>query len=150
MLEFAAIATVGDVMKLQDENRIIVKEGLNRIASTKSLGLLKLIEKNNLDREHISAYQIGFVIGPCLNAGGRLQTAKLALSLLLCEDEEEADRMALELTELNVQRKTMTKEGTEKAVELVEEKYGGDKVLVVYLPECHESLAGLIAGRLRE
>lgn len=150
MLEFAAIATVGDVMKLQDENRIIVKEGLNRIASTKSLGLLKLIEKNNLDREHISAYQIGFVIGPCLNAGGRLQTAKLALSLLLCEDEEEADRMALELTELNVQRKTMTKEGTEKAVELVEEKYGGDKVLVVYLPECHESLAGIIAGRLRE
>lgn len=150
MLEFAAIATVGDVMKLQDENRIIVKEGLKRIAGTKSVGLLKLIEKNNLDQEHISAYQIGFVIGPCLNAGGRLQTARLALSLLLCEDEEEADRMALELKELNDQRKTMTKEGTEKAVEQVEAKYGNDKVLVVYLPECHESLAGIIAGRLRE
>lgn len=150
MLEFAAIATVGDVMKLQDENRIIVKEGMKRIAGTKSVGLLKLIEKNNLDQEHISAYQIGFVIGPCLNAGGRLQTARLALSLLLCEDEEEADRMALELKELNDQRKTMTKEGTEKAVEQVEAKYGNDKVLVVYLPECHESLAGIIAGRLRE
>lgn len=150
MLEFAAIATVGDVMKLQDENRIIVKEGLKRISGTKSVGLLKLIEKNNLDKDHISAYQIGFVIGPCLNAGGRLQTAKLALSLLLCEDEEEADLMALELKELNDQRKTMTKDGTEKAVEQVAEKYGGDKVLVVYLPECHESLAGIIAGRLRE
>lgn len=150
MLEFAAIATVGDVMKLQDENRIIVKEGLKRISGTKSVGLLKLIEKNNLDKDHISAYQIGFVIGPCLNAGGRLQTAKLALSLLLCEDEEEADLMALELKELNDQRKTMTKDGTEKAVEQVAEKYGSDKVLVVYLPECHESLAGIIAGRLRE
>lgn len=150
MLEFAAIATVGDVMKLQDENRIIVKEGLKRIASTKSLGLLKLIEKNNLDREQITAYQIGFVIGPCLNAGGRLQTAKLALALLLCEEEEEADRMALELKELNDQRKTMTKEGTDQAIELVEAEYRDDKVLVVYLPECHESLAGIIAGRLRE
>lgn len=150
MVEFAAIATVGDVMKLQDENRIIVKEGLKRIGNTKSLGLLKLIEKNNLDKDHITAYQIGFVIGPCLNAGGRLVTAKLALSLLLCEEEEEADRMAVELKDLNDQRKDMTKSGTDEAVKLVEEHFSGDKVLVVYLPDCHESLAGIIAGRLRE
>lgn len=150
MLEFAAIATVGDVMKLKDENRIIVKEGLERMAVTKSVGLLKLIERNDLDKEHISAYHIGFVIGPCLNAGGRLQTAKLALSLLLSEDEAEADRLALELKDLNDQRKDMTKQGTEEAVSQVEEFYKEDKVLVVYLPSCHESLAGIIAGRLRE
>ncbi|WP_349946405.1 single-stranded-DNA-specific exonuclease RecJ [Lacrimispora sp. BS-2] len=150
MVEFAAIATVGDVMKLQDENRIIVKEGLKRIGQTKSLGLLKLIERNDLDKDQITAYQIGFVIGPCLNAGGRLQTAKLALSLLLCRKEEEADQMALELKALNDQRKVMTKEGTSEAVEQVEALYGEDKVLVVYLPDCHESLAGIIAGRLRE
>ncbi|GLB30603.1 single-stranded-DNA-specific exonuclease RecJ [Lacrimispora amygdalina] len=150
MVEFAAIATVGDVMKLQDENRIIVKEGLKRIGNTKSLGLLKLIEKNNLDKDHITAYQIGFVIGPCLNAGGRLVTAKLALSLLLCQEEEEADRMAVELKDLNDQRKDMTKAGTDEAVKLVEEHFSQDKVLVVYLPGCHESLAGIIAGRLRE
>ncbi len=150
MVEFAAIATVGDVMRLQDENRIIVKEGLNRIGKTKSLGLLKLIERNDLDKDQISAYQIGFVIGPCLNAGGRLQTAKLALSLLLSREEEEADQMALELKALNDQRKDMTKQGTSEAVEQVEALYREDKVLVVYLPECHESLAGIIAGRLRE
>ncbi|MGC6176802.1 single-stranded-DNA-specific exonuclease RecJ [Lacrimispora sp. 38-1] len=150
MVEFAAIATVGDVMKLQDENRIIVKEGLKRIGNTKSLGLLKLIEKNNLDKDHITAYQIGFVIGPCLNAGGRLVTAKLALSLLLCQEEEEADRMAVELKDLNDQRKDMTKAGTDEAVKLVEDHFYRDKVLVVYLPDCHESLAGIIAGRLRE
>lgn len=150
MLEFATIATVGDVMKLQDENRIIVKEGLKRMGQTKSLGLRKLIEKNNLDEDNITAYQIGFVIGPCLNAGGRLHTAKLALSLLLSESEEEADRMALELKDLNDQRKTMTRQGTEEAVEQVEASYKDHKVLVVYLPSCHESLAGIIAGRLRE
>lgn len=150
MLEFAAIATVGDVMKLQDENRIIVKEGLKRIGKTKSLGLLKLIEKNNLDKNQISSYHIGFVIGPCLNAGGRLKTAKLALSLLLSQNEEEADQLALQLKELNDQRKDMTKQGTQEAVEQVEQFYSQDKVLVVYLRECHESLAGIIAGRLRE
>lgn len=150
MIEFAAIATVGDVMKLQDENRIIVKEGLKRMGQTKSLGLKKLIEKNNLDPDAITGYQIGFVIGPCLNAGGRLHTAKLALSLLLSESEEEADRMAQELKDLNDQRKTMTKQGTEKAIEQVESLHQNDKVLVVYLPDCHESLAGIIAGRLRE
>lgn len=150
MVEFAAIATVGDVMKLQDENRIIVKEGLRRIGQTKSLGLLKLIEKNDLDKDRMTAYQIGFVIGPCLNAGGRLQTAKLALSLLLSQEEEEADRLAAELKVLNDQRKDLTKNGTLAAVEQVEALYRDDKVLVVYLPDCHESLAGIIAGRLRE
>lgn len=150
MIEFAAIATVGDVMRLQDENRIIVKEGLKRIPQTKSLGLKKLIEKNNLDIHNLSAYHIGFVIGPCLNAGGRLQTAKLALSMLLSKDAAEADRAAQELKELNDTRKNMTKEGLEAAVQLVEELYMDDKVLVVFLQDCHESLAGIIAGRLRE
>ena len=147
MIEFAAIATVGDVMRLQDENRIIVKEGLRRMWRTKSVGLQKLIEKNNLDIHHMSAYQIGFVIGPCLNAGGRLQTAKLGL---LCGDENEADRMAQELKDLNDTRKAMTQEGIDEASLLVEEQYMDDKVLVVFLPDCHESLAGIIAGRLRE
>ena len=150
MMEFAAIATVGDVMRLQDENRILVKEGLNRMPQTKSVGLRKLVEKNNLDIGNLSAYHIGFVIGPCLNAGGRLQTAKLALRLLLCKEEEEADRLAQELKNLNDQRKDMTAQGFLEAAELVEQKYQQDKVLVVYLPECHESLAGIIAGRLRE
>ncbi|HIX15438.1 MAG TPA: single-stranded-DNA-specific exonuclease RecJ [Candidatus Hungatella pullicola] len=150
MLEFAAIATVGDVMQLKDENRIIVKEGLKQIANTKNLGLLKLIEKNNLDKNHISAYHIGFVLGPCLNAGGRLQTAQLALSLLLADNEGEADFMAQKLKELNDQRKDMTKKGVEEASAQVDENYRQDKVLVVYLPTCHESLAGIIAGRLRE
>lgn len=150
MIEFAAIATVGDVMRLQDENRIIVKEGLRRMYRTKSVGLRKLIEKNNLDIRDLSAYHIGFVIGPCLNAGGRLQTAKLALSMLLCQDEEQADNMAWELKELNDTRKTMTQEGIDEASRLVDEHYLTDKVLVVFLPDCHESLAGIIAGRLRE
>lgn len=150
MVEFAAIATVGDVMRLQDENRILVKEGLKHIPWTESVGLKKLIEKNNLDSSSLSAYHIGFVIGPCLNAGGRLQTAKLALRLLLCRDEEEADRLALELKSLNDQRKSMTVQGLMEASQQVEQHYGNDKVLVVYLPQCHESLAGIIAGKLRE
>lgn len=164
LLELAAVATVGDVMRLQDENRIIVREGLKRIGSTKNIGLRKLAEKNNLDLNHLTAYHIGFVIGPCLNAGGRLQTAKMALALLLCgmdgghgpdapqpeEVQAEAGRLALELKELNDKRKAMTLEGTEAASALVDQHYQNDKVLVVFLPDCHESLAGIIAGRLRE
>lgn len=150
MLEIAAIATVGDVMKLQGENRIIVKEGLRRLGRTSNLGLRKLIEKNNLAPDAITAYHIGFVIGPCLNASGRLQTAKMALRLLLCEDESEADRMAVELKALNDQRKDMTQAGIDEAAAMVDELYQEDKVLVVFLPECHESLAGIVAGRLRE
>ncbi len=150
MLEFAAIATVGDVMKLQNENRIVVREGLKRISRTKNLGLLSLIEKNNLSPDALTAYHIGFIIGPCLNAGGRLQTAKVALKLLLAENRESADSLAGELKDLNEQRKDMTLKGTEEAIEQVEAKYQDDKVLVVFLPDCHESLAGIVAGRLRE
>ncbi|MCB7321175.1 single-stranded-DNA-specific exonuclease RecJ [Lacrimispora sp. 210928-DFI.3.58] len=150
MLELAAIATVGDVMKLKDENRIVVKEGLKRLAFTKNLGLKKLIEKNALDPSAITAYHIGFVLGPCLNAGGRLQTARMAVALLLSREEEEADRLADELKALNDQRKDMTQEGVEMASALVEECYMGNKVLTVFLPDCHESLAGIIAGRIRE
>lgn len=150
MMEFAAIATVGDVMKLQDENRIVVKEGLRRIGRTRNLGLRKLIEKNNLDPDRITAYQIGFVIGPCLNASGRLETAKLALSMLLSEDEAEAESMADHLKQLNDVRKDMTAKGVEEASSLVESSFADDWVLVVYLPDCHESLAGIVAGRLRE
>ena len=150
LLEFAAIATVGDVMKLQDENRIIVKYGLRRMAVTSNLGLRKLVEKTGLDITALSAYHIGFVIGPCLNAGGRLQTAKIALRMLLSENEEEADALAEELKSLNDLRKDMTKQGEDAAIQQVEECYADDKVLVVYLPECHESLAGIIAGRVRE
>lgn len=150
MLEFAAIATVGDVMRLQDENRILVREGLRQIAGTKNIGLRLLVEKNNLDISHLTAYHIGFVIGPCLNAGGRLETAKLALKLLLSRDRAEADELAGRLKLLNDQRKDMTAQGLEQAVRQVEEQLQKDKVLVVYLPDCHESLAGIIAGRLRE
>ncbi len=150
MLEFAAIATVGDVMRLQDENRILVREGLRQIPRTKSLGLKLLVEKNNLDISNLSAYHIGFVIGPCLNAGGRLQTAKLALRMLLSRDPAEADQLATELKFLNDRRKDMTTRGLEEAARQVEEHFQQDKVLVVYLPDCHESLAGIIAGRLRE
>lgn len=150
MMEFAALATVGDVMKLQDENRIVVKEGLKRMGRTGNLGLRKLIEKNNLDRDRLTAYHIGFVIGPCLNASGRLETAKLALSLLLSQDEEEADKLSEKLKELNDTRKAMTAQGVEEAAAQVEERYQEDWVLVAYLPDCHESLAGIVAGRLRE
>lgn len=150
LLEFAAIATVGDVMRLQDENRILVKYGLKQMARTRNLGLRKLVEKTGLDITDLSAYHIGFVIGPCLNAGGRLQTAKAALRLFLSEDEAEAEHLAEELKELNDIRKDMTKKGEDEAIAQVETQYMEDKVLVVFLPDCHESLAGIIAGRVRE
>lgn len=150
LLEFAAIATVGDVMRLQDENRILVKYGLKQMARTRNLGLRKLVEKTGLDITDLSAYHIGFVIGPCLNAGGRLQTAKAALRLFLSEDEAEAERLAEELKELNDIRKDMTKKGEDEDIAQVETQYMEDKVLVVFLPDCHESLAGIIAGRVRE
>ncbi|HIQ92573.1 MAG TPA: single-stranded-DNA-specific exonuclease RecJ [Candidatus Copromonas avistercoris] len=150
LLQFAAVATVGDVMRLQDENRLIVKYGLRQLAETRNLGLRCLAEKNGLDMGRLSAYHIGFVIGPCLNAGGRLQTAKLALRLLQADTREEAERLAEELKELNDLRKDMTAKGEAEAIRQVEERYAKDKVLVVFLPECHESLAGIIAGRVRE
>ena len=150
LLEFAAIATVGDVMKLQDENRLIVKYGLKKIGSTKNTGLRMLVEKNNLDINNLSAYHIGFVIGPCLNAGGRLKSAKVALRMLLEQVPDRVSGLADELKELNDVRKDMTAKGETEAIEQVERFYMSDKVLVVFLPECHESLAGIIAGRLRE
>ena len=150
LLEFAAIATVGDVMKLQDENRLIVKYGLKKIGSTKNTGLRMLVEKNNLDINNLSAYHIGFVIGPCLNAGGRLKSAKVALRMLLEQDPDRVSGLADELKELNDVRKDMTAKGETEAIEQGERFYMSDKVLVVFLPECHESLAGIIAGRLRE
>lgn len=150
-LEFAAIATVGDVMDLLGENRILVKEGLKRLHKTKNLGLKSLITVNEIEAESINAYHIGFILGPCLNAGGRLDTAKRALELLMAEDKKTADEAAGELKALNDSRKMMTKEGVEQAVSLIESTdLKQDKVLVVYLPECHESLAGIIAGRIRE
>ena len=154
MLEFAAIATVGDVMKLQDENRIIVRWGLKQIPHTASAELRALVEACGLDICNLTAYHIGFVIGPCLNASGRLKTAQLALELLLCEAGTpaalRAEEMAAELKLLNEERKDMTQAGMEQAFEQVDTELADDDVLVVYLPDCHESLAGIIAGRVRE
>ena len=151
MLPFAGIATIGDVMDLQDENRILVKEGLQRLHHTTNLGLQELIRVNNLEPENISPYHIGFILGPCLNASGRLDTAKRALQLLLADSREEAAVLAGDLKNLNESRKEMTAQGLEKAIEQVESTaMMEDMVLVVFLPECHESLAGIIAGRLRE
>ena len=151
MLPFAGIATIGDVMDLQDENRILVKEGLQRLHHTTNLGLQELIRVNNLEPENISPYHNGFILGPCLNASGRLDTAKRALQLLLADSREEAAVLAGDLKNLNESRKEMTAQGLEKAIEQVEStSMMEDTVLVVFLPECHESLAGIIAGRLRE
>lgn len=151
MLPFAGIATIGDVMDLQDENRILVKEGLQRLHHTTNLGLQELIRVNNLEPENISPYHIGFILGPCLNASGRLDTAKRALQLLLADSREEAAVLVGDLKNLNESRKEMTAQGLEKAIEQVEStSMMEDTVLVVFLPECHESLAGIIAGRLRE
>lgn len=150
-LEYAAIATVGDVMKLTGENRIIVKEGLKRLNYTKNVGLKALIQINGLDGREINSYHIGFVLGPCINASGRLDTAKKALELLLCTSEERAECLAQELFDLNAERKELTRKGYEEAVEMIERtSLKEDKVLVIYLPDCHESIAGIIAGRIRE
>lgn len=149
-LEFVAAATIGDVMDLVGENRILVREGLKRLQHTENLGLRALIQVNGLEGT-ITPYHVGFVIGPCLNAGGRLDTARRALQLLMAETQEEAAVLAGDLKALNESRKEMTAQGLEAAVELVETtSLKDDKVLVVYLPDCHESLAGIIAGRLRE
>lgn len=150
-LELAAIATVGDVMDLQGENRIIVKEGLKKLPSTSSEGLKALICVNNLEGAEITAYHVGFVIGPCINASGRLDTAARSLELLLADNMEDAMKLADDLYDLNQSRKAMTEQGKEQAIQSIEENnLGKDRVLVVYLPDCHESLAGIIAGRIRE
>ena len=150
-IENAGFATVGDVMDLTGENRILVKLGLKALEYTKNPGMKALIAKNKLSDKPLSAYHIGFVLGPCINASGRLDTAKRSLELLLERDEVKASALAGELVELNESRKYMTQQETQKALEQIEkEGREKDKVLVVYLPECHESLAGIIAGRIRE
>ena len=151
LLSYCAIATVCDVMELTGENRIIVKYGLELLKNTKNEGLLALMEENGIEKEKLSAFHLGYVIGPCLNASGRLDTAKTGLALLLAQTKDEAVRLAKEVRELNELRKQMTADNVERAVRIIEESdLRLDKVLVVYLPDCHESIAGIIAGRIRE
>ena len=151
LLPYAAMATITDVMDLTDENRIMVKEGLRMLPKLDNPGLTALFEENGIDMASVSAYHIGFIIGPCLNASGRLYTANLALQLLLTKDQEEAKKIAAELVELNISRKAMTEQGVREAQVMIEtSNLKKDKVLVVYLPDCHESIAGIIAGRIRE
>lgn len=150
-LEFAALSTVCDVMELKNENRIIVKEGLTALKHTENMGLKALMEVTGIDPEKLSAYHLGFVIGPCLNATGRLDTARRALELLQSGTKTEAMSAARELKELNDSRKSLTLQGVEQAEKIVEERHmENDKVMLIFLPEVHESLAGIIAGRVRE
>ena len=151
LMENVAIATVGDVMDLVDENRIFVKQGLEMLKRTQNRGLRALMECTGVNVEHLSSYHIGFVLGPCMNASGRLDTAKRALELLEAETQKEADILAGDLKALNDSRKDMTAQAVEDAfiqVETTEIKE--DDVLVIFLPKCHESLAGIVAGRVRE
>lgn len=151
LLEIAAFATVCDVMELRDENRILVKCGLKNMMHTRNVGLKALIEVCGLEAKELSAYHIGFILGPCMNATGRLDTAKRALALLQSKERAEAVAIATELKDLNDSRKEMTVKGTQEAIEQIENSsLKEDKVLVVYLPQVHESLAGIIAGRIRE
>lgn len=151
LLMFAALATVCDVMELKDENRIIVKKGLALMAEPANLGLKALISVNGIEGKSISPYHAGFILGPCMNATGRLDTAGRALELFTCNDDKEAITIASDLKSLNESRKQMTEEGVRQAIRQVEESdLKEDRVLVVYLPECHESLAGIIAGKVRE
>ncbi|MBN1037759.1 single-stranded-DNA-specific exonuclease RecJ [Clostridium botulinum] len=151
LIEFVAIATVCDVVDLIDENRIFVKNGLKMINNTTNLGLKYLMKETKMDGKEILTYHLGFVIGPCINASGRLDSAKKGLRLLLSQNEEEALNLAKELVELNDERKSMTSDGVEKAIEIIEgSTMKDDKVFVIYITEVHESLAGIIAGRIRE
>ncbi len=150
-LEEAAFATVGDVMDLADENRIIVKYGLEQMRQTKNIGLRTLIQQKAVQPDRLGTYHLGFVLGPCINAGGRLDTAIRALKLLLAEEEAEAAILAAELSDLNEERKQMTADGLQEAKEQIEQQHlDAEKVMIVYLPELHESLAGIVAGRIRE
>lgn len=151
LLEFAALATVCDVMELKDENRIIVKEGLKRLRNTRNMGLRALLEVNGVEPEKINVYHLGFVIGPCLNATGRLDTARRSLELLESTTKVEAMSAARELKDLNDSRKNLTLRGVEAAEQYITEHHmEEDPVMLIYLPEVHESLAGIIAGRIRE
>ncbi len=151
LLSYAAIATVCDVMDLVDENRIIVKHGISLLKNTQNMGLQSLMKVCQIDKERLSAFHIGYIMGPCINASGRLDTAKKGLRLLLSETNKEAIEMATDLRSLNEERKDMTAEYTKQAIRLIEENNMlRDKILVIYLPDCHESIAGIIAGRIRE
>lgn len=150
LLSFTALATVCDVMELRDENRILVREGLKEMAKTTNYGLKALLQVNDLFGKPLSPYHAGFVIGPCLNATGRLDTAKRALELFDAPSIEEAALIASDLKSMNESRKQMTEDGVKLATQQVEQELSGDDILVVYLPDCHESLAGIIAGRIRE
>ena len=150
LLSFTALATVCDVMELRDENRILVREGLKEMAKTTNYGLKALLQVNDLYGKPLTPYHAGFVIGPCLNATGRLDTAKRALELFDASSIEEAALIASDLKSMNESRKQMTEDGVKLATQQVEQELSGDDILVVYLPDCHESLAGIIAGRIRE
>ena len=151
LLCFLAIATVCDVVDLTEENRIFVREGLNRIGLTQNTGLRALLRVHNLEETTVNSYHLGFVIGPCINASGRLESAEKVLRLFLEKDMAAAEETAQELKDLNDQRKGMTNEGVKEALDQIEQNgYGKDKVLVIYLPDCHESIAGIIAGRVKD
>lgn len=149
MIIFAGIATIGDVVSLLDENRIIAKAGLSLLKENTNIGLEALINRCELDKNNISSFHIGYIIGPCLNAAGRLETAKMGLELLLCDNKEKAEKLAEELVILNQKRKELTLEGEKKAVDYAL-KMEDSKVLVIFLEDIHESIAGIIAGRIRE
>lgn len=151
LVQYVAVATVADVMDLEDENRIFVKYGLGQLANTDNLGLRALIEINQLNPERISAYHIGFVIGPCFNAAGRLDTVKIALDLLMSANMPEARKLAAKLKDMNESRKQMTADSTAQAIEIVENtSIKDDKIMLILLKDCHESLVGIIAGRVKE
>ena len=149
--ELAAFATIGDVMPLSGENRIIVKNGLLRLEKTDNIGLRALIAINELDEKSLSPYHVGFILGPCMNAAGRLESAETALQLLMSETAEEAHSYAVTLKDLNDSRKALTDKGVKAALEIASlDEYQKDKILVIALKDCHESIAGIIAGKVRE
>lgn len=155
LFDFATLATVGDVMPLVDENRVAVKYGLNSIRNTKNTGLSALIDETGVKRDRLSTYHLGFVLGPCINAVGRLYSADKALELFLSDDYDEASLLAKELRQANEERKQIEEDKLKEAYELVEtgsdgHDYGKDTVLLIYMNDCHESLAGLIAGKIKE
>lgn len=150
LMQYAALATICDVMDIVDENRIIVKKGLEALNTTNDIGLKALIEASGLKDKTIGVYHIGFIIGPCLNATGRLDSALSALDLLLSDDSTRAKEIATSLVELNARRKTMTEDGVNKAKAYIDAKHANDKILLVYEPSIHESIAGIVAGRIKE
>ena len=151
LIQLAAFATIGDVMELKGENRALVKEGLQLMANTESVGLKALLSVMGLWGQPVTAYHLGFLLGPCINATGRIDTASRALELLMAEQEAEAMCLAGELKAMNDSRKTYTEQGTKEAIEQIEQgRHDGESVYVIYLPKCHESIAGIVAGRIRE